>query len=61
MLVDTSRVLVDEKFNMTQQRVLTAQKANRDLGCMKRNVASGLREVILLCFCRVLEYSLSSG
>ena len=40
-------VLVDIKLNMTQQCVLTAQEANHILGCIKRSVASGLREVIL--------------
>jgi len=43
-------VLIDKTLNMTHQCVITAQKANHILGCIKRSVASRSREVILLLY-----------
>jgi len=43
-------VLADEKLDMSRQSVLTSQKVNLILGCIKRSVASRSRQVILpLC------------
>ena len=41
---------MDRKLDVSQQCVLLAQKTNCTMGCIKRSMASRLREVILpLC------------
>lgn len=51
-------VLVCEKFNMSRQHVLPAQKANLILGCIKQNMAHRLRELILSFFSAHLRLKL---
>ena len=48
-------VLVDEKLNMSQQRVLAAWKTNGILGSTRRRVASRDREVIVLLYTALMR------
>jgi len=48
-------VLVDEKLNVTWKCALTAQKASRILGYIKRSLASRSREVILPLYSALLR------
>ena len=41
-------ILMDGKLDMSQQCALASQKNNQIVGCIKRSVASRLREVITL-------------
>ncbi|GAB0195009.1 mitochondrial enolase superfamily member 1 [Grus japonensis] len=43
-------VLVDNKLSMSQERALVAKKANGILRCIKKSMASRLREVIFPAF-----------
>ena len=51
-------VLIDERFNMSWQCVLAAQKANHILGYIRRSVTSRSREVILLLYSALVRLHL---
>jgi len=53
-------VPVDEKLDMTQQCVLTTQKANYIMGCFTRSVASSSKEVILPLYSALVRHHLES-
>ena len=49
---------MDGKLDMSELCTLTSQKANHILSCIKRSVASRMREVILLCYSVLVRFHL---
>jgi len=43
-------VLVSSRLHMSQQRALAAQRANPILGCIKHNITSRAKEVMVLLY-----------
>lgn len=51
-------MLVDENLDMSKQCALATQKASHILDCVKRSVASTLREIILPLYSTLGRYNL---
>ena len=58
LLEENLSVLVDNRLTMCQRCALIAKKANSILGCIRKSVASRLREVILSFYSNLLRSDL---